>query len=218
MDARSQPVLTRLYTTLSPVYAPLTRPLSARARRVGLRWLDVRDGDRVVEVGTGPGRAFCTLLSQNPTGWTVGVDPTEAMRKRTRRQATEQGHNQFRVRAGRATSLPCPDNHFDALFSAYVHDLLPAQQLGPAVTELRRVLRPGGRGVLITMASGTALAGRAWTTLARTLPLLLGGSRPISLRPHLRDEGFTIQRTTVVTQMGLPSAVTEVSLHSPSSN
>lgn len=218
MSLRSPTRLRTFYEVVAPVYAHLTAPLSTHARQAGLRWLNVADGEQVLEIGPGPGRAFRILLTQNPTGWTDALEPAAAMRRRIRRRAARVGHARFSVQSGTATHLPYPTEHFDAVFSAYVYDLLPASHLPSAVDELRRVLRPGGRAVLIAMAVPASRPGRWWARLARLCPPLLGGSRPVSIRTVLRRAGLRISRSETVSQMGFPSRVTEIYRPRASSN
>ncbi len=189
------------------MYDRLTRPLSARARRRGRQWLAVSDGERIVEVGPGPGRTFHALLQENPTGWTEALEPAAAMRARTRQRAARASHRRYQIRDGRATALPWPPECVDGLFSAYVYDLLPAARLPHALADVRRVLRPTGRAVFVTMAPPSTLAGHVWGAAARWLPPLLGGSRPLPLADALHAAGLSTKRTTTVSQAGFPSQI-----------
>jgi len=204
---RSPTALRLTYTALAPVYDALVPLVSSAARTAGLAFLDVADGEHVLEVGTGPGWAFRHLVAANPTGWTEGLDATPAMLTRTQSRMETVDHNRYGLRRGTVTNLPYPSGAFDALFSAYVVDLLPSSDLGPALNELRRVLRDDGRLVLVVCAPPHRSAGRCWTHLARACPFLLGGSRPLSLDKPLQQAGFRIQARTRCRQFGFPSAV-----------
>jgi demethylmenaquinone methyltransferase/2-methoxy-6-polyprenyl-1,4-benzoquinol methylase len=175
---------------------------------MGCSWLDVQDGDRVIDVGTGTGLALHQLAAGNPHGWTVGVDLTAAMIRRARRRMDDLAHFQYELHQARATALPFNDNSFDAVFSGYLVDILPSPHLGLAVKEMARVLRPGGSLVLVYLAPPERPVERLWGPLARYVPLLLGGARPLRLRPTLRQYGLSIQKHTTCAQAGLRSAIT----------
>lgn len=209
MSLRSLSVLRRLYDTIAPAYAAVTAPISSRARRLGVQWLEVKDGETLLEIGPGPGRAFRAILSDNPSGWTEAIEPTPAMRRRTHHQAARVPHRRYRIQSGTVHSLPYPTDHFDALFSAYVFDLLSPARLSHALAEARRVVRPGGRAVFVTMGSDGSVSGGFWSAVAHAAPLLLGGSRPCNLSPTLRSVGCTVAQTATVRQGGFPSLVTK---------
>lgn len=205
---RRPKTLRAVYTALAPVYDRLVPFVSDTARSVGRSWLDVKDGERVLEVGTGPGRSFRQLVASNPTGWTSGIDLTPAMLAQARQRLAAVPHTRYGLRQGRATALPYPNRTFDAVFASYVIDVLPHAHVRPSLRELRRVLQPEGRLVLVYMAPPQTPPERVWARFARALPLLTGGGRPLALRPLLPEEGLPIQNHTTCTQAGLRSAIT----------
>src|SRR6056297_1035585 len=97
-SSRHPAILRRVYTALAPVYDGLVPHVSGRALALGRRWLDVRDGERILDVGTGPGRTLRALAAANPTGWTEGIDRTPAMVRRARRQLASLPHRRHGVR------------------------------------------------------------------------------------------------------------------------
>jgi ubiquinone/menaquinone biosynthesis C-methylase UbiE len=110
----------------------------------------------VVELGAGTGRN----LEHYPSTVErlVLTEPTPAMRDQLRTRVHERGWP-FEVEIVDATAdrLPLPDGCADAVVSTLVLCSVPA--LGPAVSEVRRVLRPGGELRLIehVAASGFEL-------------------------------------------------------------
>jgi ubiquinone/menaquinone biosynthesis C-methylase UbiE len=172
--------------------------------------LRVAGGDRVLDAGTGTGLALPRLARQAAPGAVWGLDRTPAMLARARRRtAALSGPGGIRLTRGDLRALPFPDGAFDAVFSSYAVDVLSAPDGRAALRELVRVLRPGGRLALVTLAPARRPAERLWTALARHAPAALGGSQPVSwpsvrraLRPAVRPEA----RTRTV-QAGLPSRV-----------
>jgi len=203
--------LKTLYTGLAPLYSRLAPLVSSAARLLGISRLNLTNGERVLDVGCGTGRALMQLAASTPEGWTEGIDATPAMVDRARARLASLPHDRFRIRRGRAQDLPYPDNAFDAVFSSYVVDVLPRPAMNTALDEMRRVVRPEGRLVLVVLIPPVRLPGRLWSTLARWAPLLLGGGRPIRPRPLLRQAGFSLNHADAQTQMGLRSGILQAS-------
>lgn len=198
-----------MYTVLAPVYDLLVPWISSRARQTGLRWIDVQDGENVLEVGTGTGRSFASLAATNPKGWTAGVDMTPAMLARARDRVSRYEVGNYELKQSRASRLPYAEQRFDAVFSSYLVDVVPAPLRRAVLQEVHRVLRPGGRLVLVHLAPPRYPIERIWTTLARLFPPLLGGAQPIPVETSLRQHPFSIQRRTTCVQGGVRSAIVE---------
>lgn len=113
---------------------------------------------RALDVGCGEGR-FCRLLSA--TGWkTSGIDPSASLVRQAQRL---QPDGDFRV-AG-AERLPFEDDTFD-LVVAYM-SLLDIADVRAGITEMERVLRPGGHVLIANLTSfSTAANPNPWRSLA----------------------------------------------------
>jgi len=101
-------------------------------------------GARVVDVGCGAG--FDALIAGRmvgPTGAVVGVEMTPAMRTKARQAVSDAGLEHVEIRAGVAEALPVPDGWADIVISNGVLNLVPDKRR--ALTEMARILRPGGR-------------------------------------------------------------------------
>jgi ubiquinone/menaquinone biosynthesis C-methylase UbiE len=117
----------------------------AAARAIAL--LDVRPGDRALEIGFGPGVGIEILAQRVPPGTVAGVDPSAEMMG----QATAR--NMRAIRDGRvelhrtcADRLPFADNAFEKVVVINSMQIWPDGAVG--MREVRRVLKPGGRVVL----------------------------------------------------------------------
>jgi arsenite methyltransferase len=113
-------------------------------RRATRAALALQPGERVLDIGCGPG-FLATEMAQEvgPDGRSVGVDPSESMLAIAQRR--EPAVAEFR--SGDALALPFADGAFDAAVSTQVYEYLPAVEA--ALSEARRVLRPGGRLVIL---------------------------------------------------------------------
>jgi SAM-dependent methyltransferase len=109
--------------------------------------LDPRPGERVLEVG--PGTGYYSLPVGGwiaPDGRLDIFDLQQEMLDHTTRRAEADGVENIDPTQGDARSLPYPDESFDRAFLVTVLGEIPDQQ--PALNELQRVLKPGGRLVV----------------------------------------------------------------------
>jgi len=101
-------------------------------------------GERVVDVGCGAGiDSLIAARVVGAGGAVLGVDMTPAMLARARRSASETGLDNVTFHDGLAEALPVPDGWADVVISNGVLNLMPDK--AAALTEMARVLRPGGR-------------------------------------------------------------------------
>jgi ubiquinone/menaquinone biosynthesis C-methylase UbiE len=96
-------------------------------------------GRRVLDVGCGKGRFARIFHQRQPQAEIWGLDISEEML----RQVPEGIH----TRAGSMTELPFDDESFDAAYAT--ESLEHAVEIEKAVAEICRVVRPGGRIVII---------------------------------------------------------------------
>ena len=152
-------------------------------RRRTILSLELPPDARVIDVGCGTGAlslAARHYLPESPS--IVAVDPCPAMRKSARQAGVED------VKDGSFESIPVGDSSFDALVSGYA--IRYARDLDRAFTEIRRVLAPGARVVLLEMiAPRTRFGRRAGRVLIHDLgaPLLgalCGGASVRRLMRH----------------------------------
>ena len=114
-------------------------------------------GAVVVDVGCGAGTDLLLAARRvGPTGRAIGVDMTEAMRKRAIEGAARCGLTNVEVRAGDATRLPLDDRSVDVVISNGVLNLVPDKER--AVAEIARVLKPGGRAQIGDIVIGEVLS------------------------------------------------------------
>jgi SAM-dependent methyltransferase len=101
-------------------------------------------GATVVDIGCGAGTDLLLAARRvGPTGRAIGVDMTDAMRRRAAEGARHCGLDHVEIRSGDATRLPVGDGEADVVISNGVLNLVPEKV--PAVAEIARVLKPGGR-------------------------------------------------------------------------
>lgn len=113
-----------------------------------LEALSVGPGEEILELGCGHGRTLARLAAQQPTARLWGVDPSEVMRRAaTRRNRAGVAAGRVQIEDGHSGKLPFESELFDAAFS--VHTIYFWPDLSEGLVELFRVLRPGGRLLLV---------------------------------------------------------------------
>ncbi|MFN7972101.1 MAG: methyltransferase domain-containing protein [Acidobacteriota bacterium] len=196
-----------IYDRLAPFYDLWADLTEVKARRAALEAAAIRDGERILEVAVGTGLAFEEVLRRNPGGWSEGIDLTPGMLRRAEARARRLGARSFRLSLGDATRLPHEDGAFDLVLNSYMFDLLPEAQFAVVLHEMHRVLRPGGRIVLVNMTAGERFWHRLAESVYRVSPRLMGGCRPVTLAPYVEAAGFRGVRRTIVTQLTFPSEI-----------
>ncbi len=185
----------------------------SRAKKRALELVDVRPGQRVLEVGIGDGALLQSLAQRlgDPTA-AVGVDVAAGVLRRARvRLASDSrvGPPLFRATAIR---LPFRDESFDRVVSTYVLDLLEEEDVLLALSEMRRVVKAGAvivcAGLTARGASPQArLVSKAYSLGRRIQPLWTGGCRPLDLEPLARRAGLRVVAREVLEQKGRASEV-----------
>jgi SAM-dependent methyltransferase len=113
-------------------------------------------GATVVDIGCGAGMDLLLAARRTgPTGRAIGIDMTEAMRRRASQGVAMSRLAQVDVRDGDATCLPVEDQSVDVVISNGVLNLVPEKERG--VAEIARVLKPAGRVQIADIVIGEIL-------------------------------------------------------------
>jgi ubiquinone/menaquinone biosynthesis C-methylase UbiE len=203
----NKPEVIAVYSNTAPVYDIWGAITETRARERAIARAKIRDGEAILEVAVGTGLTFFEILKANPNGENAGIDLTPAMLEKARRRAAQAGTTNYQLAAGDAYNLQFPDAHFDLLMNNYMFDLLPEKDFPIVLAEFRRVLKPGGRLVLINMTRGEHFYQKFWENVYNFNPRWLGGCRGVFLREHLQSAGFQNIEREMLSQFGFPSEI-----------
>ncbi|HEV8650706.1 MAG TPA: methyltransferase domain-containing protein [Actinomycetes bacterium] len=172
-------------------------------RRATLRALALRPGERVLDVGSGPG-LLATEMAQEvgPAGNVTGLDVSDAMLALgQRRSADLAGAGRVSFVKADATALPFGDATFDVAVSTQVYEYVG--DLPTALAELHRVLRPGGRALILDTDWDSIVwhatdAERMGRLLAAWMERFADPHLPRTLARRLRDAGFQVDHPEVL--------------------
>jgi ubiquinone/menaquinone biosynthesis C-methylase UbiE len=104
----------------------------------------IAPGQRILDVGCGPGRlAIAARVAAGPAGEVYGIDPAPEMIEVARRNAA-RARATIHLDVGAIEALPYPADHFDVVLSSLMLHHLPDGVKRQGLAEVHRVLRPGG--------------------------------------------------------------------------
>ncbi len=121
-----------------------------RAQTV-LRMLDVKPGERILDIGCGNARDIARIAEAG--GKVFGVDVSPGMVAAAQQELTRMGIGDVELQVGDATCLDFPNACFDKVLCSEVIEHIP--NASQALSEMYRVLKPGGKLVLSTPNKGS---------------------------------------------------------------
>ena len=156
----------------------------SRGRAAVIDWVDPTPGKRILDLACGPGTLTYRLARDvSPGGEVVGIDLARGMIELARREAPTDLPVRFELMD--MEDLRFPDSHFDAAVCGHGLQFVP--DLHRALTEARRVVKPGAR-LAASVPVDPSHASEAQAILERAV----SGDLPPA--PRARDQ-FSSRRT-----------------------
>lgn len=191
MESRATARQRRLWDRTAPDYDRGIAWFERNLLADGREWLGARTRGDVLMIAVGTGRDL-SFLHDDVTS-VAGIDLSEPMLERATGRARELGLDAD-LRQGDAEHLPYPDSTFDTVTAVLSLCTIPRPER--ALAEARRVLRPGGRLLLLDHIGSTWPPIRLgqWLVEAFTIPAA-GEHFTRRQLPRVRELGFEIVET-----------------------
>ena len=196
-----------VYDGIAPVYDIWARLTESRARARALELANIVDGQEILEVAVGTGVAFYAMAEQNPGGTNTGIDLSAGMLRKANARLQKLSHRNWSLNIGTAFKLAAADQSVDLLMNNYMFDLVRFDHMDTVIAEFKRVLRVGGKLVLVNMTRGERFGSHVYNRIYRMSPKTMGGCRGVTMSGRLQDHGFRVETREYVQQMLFPSEV-----------
>jgi len=129
---------------LLPLYDPFVKLFGiGNARNVLLAQADLKPGHRVLDIGCGTGTFAVQIKQKYPNVEVTGLDPDPKALARAEQKA-KQAAVAVKFDKGFSDELAYPDRSFDRVCSSFMFHHLPSDVKEKTLSEIRRVLKPGG--------------------------------------------------------------------------
>ena len=198
----------RVYDQLASVYPLSTALFHSRAHRYALEASGLRDGMLILEVATGSGEMFRSLVRANRSGSTLGVDFAPKMAARTQRAVRREiPYCSAHCQAVDARQMPFRNETFDAVFCCYLFELLPDHDIPVALGEFRRVLRQDGRLTLVLISGSARMFNAVYGLLGKLAPAFWGHQVEQRFPNLMEAANFRFLHDRVIRQNFYPSHV-----------
>lgn len=174
----------------------LGREKTLRKRTVALA--QVKPGEKVLDVGCGTGSLTVVAKEQaGPSGEVYGTDAAPEMIDVAQRKANRAGVD-VTFEVGLVENIAFPDDQFDVVLSSFMMHHLPDDLKRRGLAEIYRVLKPGGRLLIVDMESSSG--GTVIQRLSDFIIQLHGGHTAMQnnvkkLAPLMETVGFTVVET-----------------------
>jgi ubiquinone/menaquinone biosynthesis C-methylase UbiE len=203
----------RVYDLWSYGYDFVAAPFERAAEIAAVEKAAVQPNERVLEVAVGTGIALRDIANRvGHENLICGVDLSPRMLAKSRRRLSRVGFNNIALVEADANQLPFADRLFDVLFNGYMLDLICLAELPVVMSEFFRVLKPGGRLVLVNFSKPDVGRRTLWERFYERLPrswagYLLGGCRPIVAESLTQTAGFVEIRREFRPSLFLPTEI-----------
>jgi SAM-dependent methyltransferase len=149
----------------------------------------LKEGEVVLDLGSGAGfDAFLASVKVGKTGKVIGVDMTEEMVEKAKKNAKKSNYSNVEFRLGEIENLPIENNSIDVIISNCVINLSPDKVI--VFKEAYRVLKPGGRLMVSDLVLTKELPAKIKNSIEAYVDCLAGAAMKDDYLDYIKKAGF----------------------------
>jgi ubiquinone/menaquinone biosynthesis C-methylase UbiE len=196
--------LGEIYSRTAAFYDGVVAEKQAAAKRLAIEVLGRQPGERFLEVGVGTGWAFARVVAATGTENAYGLDVAQGMLEVARNALHTPIAGVPSLLLGDGRALPFRDDSIDCVLNTYTFEVMSEPDIAAMLDDMRRVLRPRGRAVIVNLTDATDGGAedeamiRDWKARYEADPEFFGGARPLQFAEMLRAHGFEVARRRYV--------------------
>ena len=185
-----------IYSRTAAFYDEIVAARQAPAKLRAIELLARQPGEVFVEVGAGTAWAFARIVAASGPEHTFALDVASGMLDVARDALDQHGLTAASLLQGDGRHLPFPDASISCLLNSYTFEVLAEADIRLVLVETMRILRPGGRAVIVNLTDATNGGSEDeamiadWKARYEADPEFFGGARPLQLESMLRAQGF----------------------------
>jgi ubiquinone/menaquinone biosynthesis C-methylase UbiE len=204
---RSKSAAREAYDRMSSVYDLLAGSSETPLMRRGLEMLAVGEGESVLEIGCGTGKAQVELCNRvGAAGRLFGIDLSPGMLQQTRDHLEKAGlRNRVTLLESDGAHLPFQSACFTSIFLSFTLELFDTPEIPLVLAECWRVLLSGGRLGVVSMqkTDSPSWIVRLYEWFHAHLPAYVD-CRPIEAHAMVQAAGFNLEKRETRSMWGLP--------------
>jgi len=188
--------LGEIYSRTAAFYDEIVAVRQAPAKLKAIELLARQPGEVFLEVGAGTAWAFSRIVEASGSESAYALDVAAGMLDVASDVLGAGSVRAPSLLVGDGRKLPFPDGSIDCLLNTYTFEVLGEGDIPPLLLETMRVLRPGGRAVIVNLTDATDGSDEDeamiadWKARYEADPEFFGGARPLQLESMLRAHGF----------------------------
>ncbi len=195
------------YSSISRFYDLLSGGAEERLRNDAIRRLDIRRGEKILEIGIGTGRGLRRIAeAAGESGTAAGIDIAPGMLAAAQKGLlTSRFSNRSALVCADGAGLPFRSGMFDAVFMSFTLELFDTPEIPCVLAQSRRVLKEGGRLGVVCMglAPDPNWMSKLYGAMHAAFPVWVD-CRPIDSRSEVEAAGFTVVDSFRESMFSLP--------------